>query len=157
MQLCGNLHFSDLPTPSAKALTKWIIRGFLFSNCLMLIISLWRSRLQWNHAKKQKWQSLNYMGARLLLNCQECPLTELFCYSCLLRLRKKMKLASKLSFFCYLNTEIERKKEEKFDSLLTLALINLEFHTHSLKSCHGVSKLAGESELISPAGRKWRH
>ena len=63
-----------------------------------------------------------------------------------------MRLASKLSFFCYLNIEIERKKEEKFDSLLTLALINLEFHTHSLKSCHGVSKLAGGSELISPTG-----
>ena len=32
---------------------------------------------------------------------------------------KKIKLASKLSFFCYLNVEIERKKVEKFDSLLT--------------------------------------
>ena len=64
--------------------------------------------------------------------------TELCCYSCLLRLRKHIRLASTLSFFCYLNIEIERKKDEKFDSLLTLALINLEFHTHSLKS-HGVS------------------
>ena len=72
--------------------------------------------------------------------------------SCLLRLRKNIRLASKLSFFYYLNIEIERKKEEKFDSLLTLALINLEFHTDSLKSCHGVSKLAGGSELISPTG-----
>ena len=135
-----------------KLLPSELLEVFFFSNCLMLIISLWRSRLQWNHAKPQKWQSLNYMGARLLLNCQECPLTELFCYSCLLRLRKNMRLASKLSFFCYLNIEIERKKEEKFDSLLTLALINLEFHTHSLKSCHGVSKLAGGSELISPTG-----
>lgn len=42
--------------------------------------------------------------------------------------KKKITLARKL-FFCYLNVEIERKKEEKFDSLLTLTLINLEFHT----------------------------
>ena len=135
--------FTDTFCKSSYQVNYW---RFSFFNCLMLIISLWRSRLQWNHAKPQKWQSLNYMGARLLLNCQECPLTELFCYSCLLRLRKNIRLASKLSFFCYLNIEIERKKEEKFDSLLTLALINLEFHTHSLKSCHGVSKLAGGSE-----------
>ena len=83
--------------------------------------------------KKQKRQSLSYMGARLLLNCQECPLTELFCYSCLLGLRKKIKLASKLSFFCYLNAEIERKKEEKFDSLLWPLSTSSFTLTHSLQ------------------------
>ena len=40
-----------------------------------------------------------HMGARLLLNCQECPLTELCYYSCLLRLRKNIRLARKYHSF----------------------------------------------------------
>ena len=75
-----------------KLLPSEFLEVFFFLIALCSLLSLWRPRLQCNHAEKQRKMTIFKLHGGCCYNnliiCHECPLTELFCYSYLLRLRK---------------------------------------------------------------------
>ena len=79
-----------------KLLPSEFLEVFFFLIALCSLLSLWRPRLQCNHAEKQRKMTIFKLHGGCCYNnliiCHECPLTELFCYSYLLRLRKNNKV-----------------------------------------------------------------